>query len=777
MEPFQIRSPPIEVEDFTIDFKSLWNFKRDSSAKISGHSIEDSICYVLPSFRKCHITSITHSIPKNTPFKDYNALKQHWKLSYGYRLPGDECQLYFNVRFNGSNVFTYPEWCVRKNDAVRYLRCDTDEICSLFFTDLEQRMPSIFSKPFKFTNQSLFWQKNLPTADKGNKSFLTNHPQFNNTNKTKAFTSNTKAISKKESTTSGFQYEKSEMVSSISTCSNPTQTNSSRLVQATSRNVNSKPLHSTPSIKNLSLNKSADEMKTNQLPPPKTIQNSRSVVTNVTNHKKTLKTQLSTKPSSLKEIHQKQTKAFPKNSPLLGGNIIDIPDSPFDQLVPEELLQSNMSMNNDENTLLYQDQNNVKPSNDFKRNEQNSKSTKDKESNQTNDDCFINKSDFSLIDESMFEDGCDDEGQVVPDQSTGNVSSIKTLQTDQANLETNFTEGVKQQSQRESSQFKPIQSDTDTDTDTSRVVPSSSISNAFADDDIFPKGDTVQVGEKRKDINDGIPSSQKLVPQFGRCKKKKNVFNATKQISSTQPSLTNRSTESTKVVPSFKTKTNLFKATSFSKSTKIIPEKRKLQTTHNVSSTINAKKPKVITKTPSSSTKPSIIKTPTNCVQNRKELNGNIRNSPLPPIPLVTSTDDFSTKKKSFSCVQKEPFTSSQGLSLANEILRNISSSQSTVKGMSESQGSNTIQQTPDSTASFTNNQAAKKPRAKPKINEDINVEEMARTGKLSKVNAPTLKNWLRSKSVVFKASEKKDALVLKALEYLGIPNGNPAVS
>eukprot|EP00111_Clytia_hemisphaerica_P024745 TCONS_00072933-protein len=80
MEPFQIRSPPIEVEDFTIDFKSLWNFKRDSSAKISGHSIEDSICYVLPSFRKCHITSITHSIPKNTPFKDYNALKQHWKL-------------------------------------------------------------------------------------------------------------------------------------------------------------------------------------------------------------------------------------------------------------------------------------------------------------------------------------------------------------------------------------------------------------------------------------------------------------------------------------------------------------------------------------------------------------------------------------------------------------------------------------------------------------------------------------------------------------------------
>ena len=95
------------------------------------------------------------------------------------------------------------------------------------------------------------------------------------------------------------------------------------------------------------------------------------------------------------------------------------------------------------------------------------------------------------------------------------------------------------------------------------------------------------------------------------------------------------------------------------------------------------------------------IKTPTYCTKTptgpKKTLNSNIRNTPLPPTPtskpLVTSTNDLSTNKKSFSCVQKEPIISSQGLSLANEILRNISSSQSTTKEINESQGSMVIQQ------------------------------------------------------------------------------------
>ena len=104
----------------------------------------------------------------------------------------------------------YPEWCVRKNDAVRFLRCDSNTICDSFLDDLTQRMPSLFNKQFKFTTQALYWQNSLPAADSGNKSFLTKQPQSIHHKQTKVFSGD-----RPNSTSSleeGFRYDKPEDV-------------------------------------------------------------------------------------------------------------------------------------------------------------------------------------------------------------------------------------------------------------------------------------------------------------------------------------------------------------------------------------------------------------------------------------------------------------------------------------------------------------------------------------------------------------------------------------
>ena len=37
-----------QVEDFLVDFQSLWNFKRDPSFTIQGYTMQDRRCYILP---------------------------------------------------------------------------------------------------------------------------------------------------------------------------------------------------------------------------------------------------------------------------------------------------------------------------------------------------------------------------------------------------------------------------------------------------------------------------------------------------------------------------------------------------------------------------------------------------------------------------------------------------------------------------------------------------------------------------------------------------------
>ena len=235
----------------------------------------------------------------------------------------------------------------------------------------------------------------MPTADTGPKSFLTNQPQNNNDARTKMFSTSTSNPPKKSLST-GFKYETSTQPPSHKTLGkssiNPPQAESS-FDQIPGLN-NQKPQH--PKV-----NKLMEASSTLNIDKQSKQSQKNSQVKNSTNglNNRSLKLQQNQKVSPLIDTK-------------FNENIIDIPDSPFDQLVPDYLLiQSSTSMNN-LNQHMYQD---VEP--------ESLAHSKTKHREQMPlVDCQKQTIDegrgFSLVDESLFED----ENQLVPEKSTSETS-------------------------------------------------------------------------------------------------------------------------------------------------------------------------------------------------------------------------------------------------------------------------------------------------------------------------------------------------------------------
>ncbi|XP_077983045.1 uncharacterized protein C18orf63-like [Glandiceps talaboti] len=64
---------------------------------------------------------------------------------------------------------------------------------------------------------------------------------------------------------------------------------------------------------------------------------------------------------------------------------------------------------------------------------------------------------------------------------------------------------------------------------------------------------------------------------------------------------------------------------------------------------------------------------------------------------------------------------------------------------------------------------AVKKPRPKPKIQENVDIASLAIHGQLSKVNTATLVNWLKDRHIPLKAKDKKSDLIDKVMTHLQI--------
>ncbi|KAL9974439.1 hypothetical protein ACROYT_G011469 [Oculina patagonica] len=63
----------------------------------------------------------------------------------------------------------------------------------------------------------------------------------------------------------------------------------------------------------------------------------------------------------------------------------------------------------------------------------------------------------------------------------------------------------------------------------------------------------------------------------------------------------------------------------------------------------------------------------------------------------------------------------------------------------------------------------SKKPKSKPKLQENVDVRELAIQDQLHKVNTVTLADWLKKRGVAVKSKDKKAELASKARQYLGL--------
>ncbi|XP_069668957.1 uncharacterized protein [Periplaneta americana] len=66
-----------------------------------------------------------------------------------------------------------------------------------------------------------------------------------------------------------------------------------------------------------------------------------------------------------------------------------------------------------------------------------------------------------------------------------------------------------------------------------------------------------------------------------------------------------------------------------------------------------------------------------------------------------------------------------------------------------------------------------KKPRSRPQVQTDVDVEALARNRDLARVNTATLVNWLRTKNVPCKVKDRKSHLVEKVMNHLNLPQLN----
>ncbi|PSN32725.1 hypothetical protein C0J52_20408 [Blattella germanica] len=107
----------------------------------------DQYVHVLPRMKKCYLRSISSDIPMTCPYKSYKELKRHWKNMYGYRLPEDTDQVFYcSVSFSGfgSNLYTYPSVCVRRNNLLFLRHTDHMDILQNFLADINKKFPNFY---------------------------------------------------------------------------------------------------------------------------------------------------------------------------------------------------------------------------------------------------------------------------------------------------------------------------------------------------------------------------------------------------------------------------------------------------------------------------------------------------------------------------------------------------------------------------------------------------------------------------------------------------------
>ncbi|XP_038066552.1 uncharacterized protein LOC119736608 [Patiria miniata] len=168
LRPLMVKLPQSSLIDFEVCQPILDQFFLSANNVISEYSIDNKWCYVLPSLKKGKVVSISHEIPSTSPFKTYKEIRRYWKNAYGYRLPEtDVGVLYYNVYFPaiGPTLFTYPEFCIRKDEPILQARIDPAPILNAFLTDLQYKVSSVCGTAFEVTPKAQYINTGLfPTG-------------------------------------------------------------------------------------------------------------------------------------------------------------------------------------------------------------------------------------------------------------------------------------------------------------------------------------------------------------------------------------------------------------------------------------------------------------------------------------------------------------------------------------------------------------------------------------------------------------------------------------
>ncbi|XP_076014448.1 uncharacterized protein C18orf63 homolog isoform X2 [Genypterus blacodes] len=170
VEVHTVRLPPTTLVDFDLPPLQLRNFcSQPDSVLYTSSSTGGAIwCYVLPSMKKGQITSIRRQLPKDTPFRSYTDLKNHWNSLYGYRLPelAEEEVVYCSVYFKlvGERHFTYPLSCIRLKAVQRWSRVDLQGALGPFISDVRDQLRSVCGFPARLTRKPCYHTASLTCA-------------------------------------------------------------------------------------------------------------------------------------------------------------------------------------------------------------------------------------------------------------------------------------------------------------------------------------------------------------------------------------------------------------------------------------------------------------------------------------------------------------------------------------------------------------------------------------------------------------------------------------
>ncbi|XP_071784966.1 uncharacterized protein [Asterias amurensis] len=164
LRPMMAKLPRCTIADFEVCRPVVEQFFQSNNNVILEYSIENKWCYVLPSLKKGKVVSISHEIPATSPFKTYKDIRRYWKNAYGYRLPDSSAGvMYYNIYFPaiGPTLFTYPEYCIRKQETTLQTRVDPAPIINAFIADLRYKLPSVCSAAFEVTPKAQFTNTGL----------------------------------------------------------------------------------------------------------------------------------------------------------------------------------------------------------------------------------------------------------------------------------------------------------------------------------------------------------------------------------------------------------------------------------------------------------------------------------------------------------------------------------------------------------------------------------------------------------------------------------------